>query len=280
MTWPWPPTTRSATPIRTTPPTSCAAAKKPPCSAPKRARWQPPRRASHGGSAPGPRASAAPADAASTPWALAIPRQLGPHARPASPHPRRSTSKAAATGAAHHRARPPPLPARRSHAPGTRAPGTEANATPGPSSPPSRSCSLSSSAASASGSLIKPKPVKTPDPIQSERLERAAAQPARKSTRIMGSSGMQPGKPITSMDSSPVTVSAPACQGALYTTPRSGLCRHRLHRDERHWSSSEARGQLRPLGQPGRGAVPVRRQSQGVPADVGRQVEKLRRTRR
>ena len=28
--WPWPPTTRSATPTRTTPPTSCAAAKKPP----------------------------------------------------------------------------------------------------------------------------------------------------------------------------------------------------------------------------------------------------------
>lgn len=30
-TWPWPPTKRSATPTKTTPPTSCAAAKNPPC---------------------------------------------------------------------------------------------------------------------------------------------------------------------------------------------------------------------------------------------------------
>ncbi|AMC63312.1 serine/threonine-protein kinase PknH [Mycobacterium tuberculosis variant africanum] len=35
-TWPWPPTKRSATPTKTTPPTSCAAAKNPPCPAPRR----------------------------------------------------------------------------------------------------------------------------------------------------------------------------------------------------------------------------------------------------
>lgn len=34
----------------------------------------------------------------------------------------------------------------------------------------------------------------------------------------MGSSTMEPGKPITATDSSSVTVSVPDCQGALYTT--------------------------------------------------------------
>ncbi|SPM35577.1 hypothetical protein MAP_2505 [Mycobacterium rhizamassiliense] len=35
---------------------------------------------------------------------------------------------------------------------------------------------------------------------------------------VMGSSTMEPGKPILSMDSSPVTLSLPSCQGALYTS--------------------------------------------------------------
>ena len=34
----------------------------------------------------------------------------------------------------------------------------------------------------------------------------------------MGSSTMEPGKPITSMDTSPVTLSLPSCQGVLYTS--------------------------------------------------------------
>jgi len=68
--------------------------------------------------------------------------------------------------------------------------------------------------------LVKPKPVKTPDPIQSERLGALLLSP-QEVNGIMGSSGMQPGKPITSMDSSPVTVSPSACLGALYTTQDS-----------------------------------------------------------
>ena len=68
--------------------------------------------------------------------------------------------------------------------------------------------------------LVKPKPVKTPDPIQSERLGALLISPPEVNG-IMGSSGMQPGKPITSMDSSPVTVSPSACLGALYTTQDS-----------------------------------------------------------
>jgi serine/threonine protein kinase len=68
--------------------------------------------------------------------------------------------------------------------------------------------------------LVKPKPVKTPDPIQSERLG-ALILSSQEVNGIMGSSGMQPDKPITSMDSSPVTVSPSACLGALYTTQDS-----------------------------------------------------------
>ena len=68
--------------------------------------------------------------------------------------------------------------------------------------------------------LVKPKPVKTPDPIQSERLGALLAS-AQEVNGIMGASGMQPGKPLTEMDSSPVTVSPSACLGALYTTQDS-----------------------------------------------------------
>jgi serine/threonine kinase PknH len=68
--------------------------------------------------------------------------------------------------------------------------------------------------------VTKPKPVKPPDPIQSERLGALLASP-QEVNGIMGSSGMQPGKPITQMDSSPVTVSPSECLGALYTTQDS-----------------------------------------------------------
>ena len=65
--------------------------------------------------------------------------------------------------------------------------------------------------------MVKPKPVRTPDPIQPERLG-ALLLSTPDLNGIMGSSGMQPGKPITSMESSQLTLSQPACLGALYTT--------------------------------------------------------------
>jgi serine/threonine-protein kinase len=64
--------------------------------------------------------------------------------------------------------------------------------------------------------LVKPK-LKTPDPIPAERLGALLAS-AQEVNGIMGASGMEPGKPLTEMDSSPVTVSPSGCLGALYTT--------------------------------------------------------------
>jgi serine/threonine-protein kinase len=62
----------------------------------------------------------------------------------------------------------------------------------------------------------KPEPPQAA-PLGPERLSGLMLSPADINT-VMGSSSMQPGKPITSTDSSAVTVSAPDCQGALYTT--------------------------------------------------------------
>jgi serine/threonine kinase PknH len=56
-----------------------------------------------------------------------------------------------------------------------------------------------------------------PDPIPPERLSALLLNPVDMNS-VMGSSSMEPGKPILSMDSSTVTLSAPGCQGALYTT--------------------------------------------------------------
>ncbi len=64
---------------------------------------------------------------------------------------------------------------------------------------------------------IRPKPVQPPQPVAEERLS-ALLLNSSEVNAVMGSSSMQPGKPITSMDSSPVTVSLPDCQGALYTS--------------------------------------------------------------
>ena len=63
--------------------------------------------------------------------------------------------------------------------------------------------------------LVKPKPVKTPDPVRAERLSALLLSPSE-INGIMGASNMQPGKPITSMESSHSTQSQPACLGALY----------------------------------------------------------------
>ncbi len=68
------------------------------------------------------------------------------------------------------------------------------------------------------GILIKPKPAPPPpDPITADHLS-ALLLNAPDINSVMGSSTMEPGKPITSMDTSSVTLSLPACQGALYTS--------------------------------------------------------------
>ena len=65
--------------------------------------------------------------------------------------------------------------------------------------------------------IVRPKPVPPPDPIPAERLSALLLSPSDINS-VMGSSTMQPGKPITSMDTSSVTLSLPECQGALYTS--------------------------------------------------------------
>ncbi|EFG74883.1 kinase domain protein [Mycobacterium parascrofulaceum ATCC BAA-614] len=65
--------------------------------------------------------------------------------------------------------------------------------------------------------VVRPKPAPPPDPIPAERLN-ALLLGASDINAVMGSSTMEPGKPIQAMDTSSLTVSQPDCQGALYTT--------------------------------------------------------------
>jgi serine/threonine kinase PknH len=66
--------------------------------------------------------------------------------------------------------------------------------------------------------VVKPKPVPPPpDPIATDRLSGLLLSTSDINS-VMGSSTMEPGKPITEMDSSSVTLSSPGCQGALYTS--------------------------------------------------------------
>ncbi|CDO90010.1 serine/threonine protein kinase [Mycobacterium triplex] len=65
--------------------------------------------------------------------------------------------------------------------------------------------------------LIIPDPKPPPEPIAATRLSSLLLSPSDINT-IMGATNIQPGKPITSMGTSTMTVSVPACQGALYTT--------------------------------------------------------------
>jgi serine/threonine kinase PknH len=65
--------------------------------------------------------------------------------------------------------------------------------------------------------VVRPKPVPPVDPIPAERLS-ALLLGASDINSVMGSSTMEPGKPIQAMDTSSLTVSQPDCQGALYTT--------------------------------------------------------------
>jgi serine/threonine kinase PknH len=69
--------------------------------------------------------------------------------------------------------------------------------------------------------IIRPKPAPPPpDPITPDRLS-ALLLGSSDINSVMGSSNMQPGRPILTMDSTPVTLSSPNCQGALYTTQDS-----------------------------------------------------------
>jgi serine/threonine kinase PknH len=66
--------------------------------------------------------------------------------------------------------------------------------------------------------ITRPPPAPPPpDPIPAERLSALLLSPSDINS-IMGSSTMQPGKPILTMDTSPVTLSLSSCQGALYTS--------------------------------------------------------------
>ncbi|ORW92004.1 serine/threonine protein kinase [Mycobacterium sp. IEC1808] len=66
--------------------------------------------------------------------------------------------------------------------------------------------------------ILKPKPAPPPpEPVAPDRLSALLLDPSGINS-IMGSSEMTPGKPITSMDTSTVTLSLPNCLGALYTS--------------------------------------------------------------
>ncbi|MEZ0354493.1 serine/threonine-protein kinase PknH/PknJ [Mycobacterium sp. pR1184] len=65
--------------------------------------------------------------------------------------------------------------------------------------------------------LIIPDPKPPPEPIASTRLNSLLLSASDINT-IMGATNIQPGKPITTMGTSSMTVSIPDCEGALYTT--------------------------------------------------------------
>uniref|UniRef100_UPI0018D1D51F sensor domain-containing protein n=1 Tax=Mycobacterium sp. Marseille-P9652 TaxID=2654950 RepID=UPI0018D1D51F len=64
---------------------------------------------------------------------------------------------------------------------------------------------------------LRPEPVHQPDPVPPDRLSAMLLDPSTINS-IMGSSSIEPGKPITSMDTSSATISLPDCQSALYST--------------------------------------------------------------
>ncbi len=93
--------------------------------------------------------------------------------------------------------------------------------------------------------ILRPKPVPPPDPVPADRLSGLLLSPSDINS-IMGASTMKPGKPITSMDTSELTLSAADCQGALYTsqdpvyagsgyTGMSGLVSSEPGDDYTHW---------------------------------------------
>ena len=62
-----------------------------------------------------------------------------------------------------------------------------------------------------------PPPRPPADPISSERLSALLLNPAEINA-VMGSSTMQPGKPLMTLETTPLTLSLPDCQGAVYTS--------------------------------------------------------------
>ena len=64
--------------------------------------------------------------------------------------------------------------------------------------------------------FMRPRPTPAPDPIPAERLSAMLLSPTDINT-IMGSSTMEPGKPITALDSTEMTLSLPDCVGAFYS---------------------------------------------------------------
>ncbi|ORV92943.1 serine/threonine protein kinase [Mycobacterium interjectum] len=89
-----------------------------------------------------------------------------------------------------------------------------------------------------------------PDPVPPGRLSALLLDPSGINT-IMGSSSMTPGKPITSTDTSTVTLSLPNCLGSLYTsqdpvyagtgyTGISGLVSSEPGDDYDHWVNQAA----------------------------------------
>ncbi|OBG33938.1 serine/threonine-protein kinase PknH/PknJ [Mycobacterium sp. E3198] len=99
--------------------------------------------------------------------------------------------------------------------------------------------------------LTRPAPAPPPpDPIPAGRLSALLLDPSGVNT-IMGSSAMTPGKPITSTDTSTVTLSLPNCLGSLYTsqdpvyagtgyTGISGLVSSEPGDDYDHWVNQAA----------------------------------------
>ena len=65
--------------------------------------------------------------------------------------------------------------------------------------------------------IVRPKPAPPPDPVPADRLS-ALLLSSSDINSIMGASTMKAGEPIASMDTSEATLSAPDCQGALYTS--------------------------------------------------------------
>ncbi|MHA7649448.1 serine/threonine-protein kinase PknH/PknJ [Mycobacterium sp. ML4] len=96
----------------------------------------------------------------------------------------------------------------------------------------------------------RPDPVVKQKPIAEDRLSSLLLTPSEINS-VMGASAIQPGEPITAMDSSPVTLSAPDCQGAVYGSQEpayagsgytgiSGLVSSEPGDDYDHWVNQAA----------------------------------------
>ena len=239
---------------------------------------------------PAPAAGHHPATGTGSGFARALPRGLGtqfrpdatsrpdppplgpgqrPHARRRANPGRRTTQPAAATG-----------PARHPHNSPARHPGTSPAPKPKRNPWPIIAAVAVVLVVVVGGVGIwlvtrPPPPPPPPDPIPPDRLS-ALLLNSPDVNSIMGSSTMT-ARQAHHVDGHLLGDAVVAgLPGSAVHQPGPGVRGHRLHRGERT-GVLRTGGQLRPLGQPSRGGISVRRQSQGVPADRGGQVEKLRR---